>query len=239
MAWSCTARSHLGLIANLRTSGLISTQRVESAMKAVDRAHYVAVGAPYQDSPQPIGFGATISAPHMHAEMLERLEPFLKPGNKALDVGSGSGYLSACMAHMVTEGGAKGKVVGIEHISELTDLATKSLQEDCPDFLTSGTVELKVGDGRKGWAAEAPYDAIHVGAASPEIPKELLEQLKPGGRMIIPVGPENGDQYLVQVDKDANNKVSMTKVTGVRFVPLTSEEHQRGSSRARIMQSAW
>jgi len=237
MAWSCSARTHTGLITNLKNAGLIATKRIEEAMRAVDRGLYTKI-APYDDSPQPLGFGATISAPHIHAEMLERLEPFLRPGNRALDVGSGSGYLSACMAYLVTENGAPGKVVGIEHISELTDMATNNVNKDHPEYLTSKVLEFKVGDGRKGYPAEAPFDAIHVGAASPEIPKELIDQLKAGGRMIIPVGPENGNQYLMQVDKSLDNKVTMEKLTGVRFVPLTSKDHQIDQHKARSM-AAW
>jgi len=227
MAWMCSARTNAGLIANLRNAGLIASKRIEAAMLSVDRANYTS-GTPYEDSPQPLGYGATISAPHMHAEMLERLEPFLKPGNRALDVGSGSGYLSACMAVLVSEGYAKGKVVGIEHISELSDMSIKNVEKDHPEFLRDNVIEFRVGDGRQGWAQEGPYDAIHVGAASPSIPRDLIDQLKKSGRMLIPVGPPTGDQHLVQVDKDANNRVTQEVVTGVRFVPLTSKEKQLG-----------
>jgi len=231
MAWSCSARSNAGLISNLKNVGLIVTKRVEDAMRSIDRAHYTKYGA-YEDSPQPLGYGATISAPHMHAEMLERLEPFLKPGSKALDVGSGSGYLAACMSMLVTEGGASGKVIGIEHIPELVDMAIKNVKQDHPELLESKVLEFTVGDGRKGLISEAPFDAIHVGAASPEIPQDLVDQLKAGGRMIIPVGPENGAQRLIQVDKDENNHVTQKKITDVRFVPLTSKEHQLAGRRA-------
>jgi len=237
MAWSCSARTHAGLVTNLKNAGLIATKRIEDAMRAVDRGHYTKYSA-YEDSPQPLGYGATISAPHMHAEMLERLEPFLKPGGRALDVGSGSGYLSACMALLVSENEAKGIVVGMEHISELVEMATNNVQQDHPELLQSKTLEFRVGDGRKGWAADAPYDAIHVGAASPEIPQDLVDQLKAGGRMIIPVGPENGNQHLIQVDKDLENKVTMMKLTGVRFVPLTSKDHQLDGPRAKST-AAW
>jgi len=224
MAWRCSASSNAGLIANLKSARLISSKRVEQAMLGVDRGCFTSFN-PYEDSPQTIGYGATISAPHMHAEMLELLEPFLKPGNRALDVGSGSGYLAACMARMVAEGGAPGKVVGVEHVAELVQNSIQSVKRVDPDLLSSGVLQLNVGDGRKGWEAEAPYHAIHVGAASPEdIPKALLDQLAPGGRMVIPVGPQRGDQYLVQVDKDMSNQISTKTLLGVRFVPLTSRE---------------
>jgi len=225
MAWRCSSSSNAGLVANLKTAGLIVSRRVEQAMLSVDRGNFTHLN-PYDDSPQAIGYGATISAPHIHAEMLELLEPYLKPGNRALDVGSGSGYLAACMAKMVTENGAPGRVVGVEHVTELVHKSTHNVKRDDPNLLSSGALQLNVGDGRKGWASEAPYNAIHVGAASPDdIPKDLLDQLSPGGRMVIPVGPQGGDQYLVQVDKDMNNHITTKSLLGVRFVPLTSREY--------------
>jgi len=225
MAWRCSASSNAGLIANLKAAGLISTRRVEQAMLSVDRGNFTHIN-PYEDSPQTIGFGATISAPHIHAEMLELLEPYLKPGNRALDVGSGSGYLAECMAKMVTEDGAPGKVVGVEHVTELVQKSTHNVKRDDPSLLSSGALQLFGGDGRRGWPTEAPYQAIHVGAASPDdIPKDLIDQLAPGGRMVIPVGPQGGDQYLVQVDKDENHRISRKNLIGVRFVPLTSRDN--------------
>eukprot|EP00026_Physarum_polycephalum_P014319 Phypoly_transcript_14819.p1 GENE.Phypoly_transcript_14819~~Phypoly_transcript_14819.p1 ORF type:complete len:230 (+),score=30.69 Phypoly_transcript_14819:136-825(+) len=226
MAWRCSAATNAGLIANMKAAGLISSRRVEQAMLAVDRGSFTHI-SPYDDSPQPLGFGATISAPHMHAEMLELLEPFLKPGDRALDVGSGSGYLAACMAKMVTEGGATGKVIGVEHVSELVTRSKQNVRKADAELLNSGSLELIAADGRKGWPAFAPYSAIHVGAASPDdIPQALMDQLAPGGRMVIPVGPQGGDQYLVQVDKDINNKITTKRLLGVRFVPLTGREDQ-------------
>jgi len=224
MAWRCSAISNAGLVSNLKAAGLISAPRVERAMLAVDRANFCNYN-PYDDSPQVIGFGATISAPHMHAEMLELLEPYLQPGNRALDVGSGSGYLSECMAKMVTENGAQGKVIGVEHVAELVQKAHASVKKDDRPLVETDALEFHAGDGRQGWPANAPYHAIHVGAASPDkIPQALLDQLIPGGRMVIPVGPQGGDQYLYQVDKDLNGRITSKSLLGVRFVPLTSRD---------------
>ena len=112
MAWRCHGTSNDDLVARLRESGIVTDDRVATAMRAVDRKNYVPFNH-YMDSPQSIGYNATISAPHMHAHALELLRDRLQEGARALDVGSGSGYLTACMAHMVGETGC---VVGIEHV---------------------------------------------------------------------------------------------------------------------------
>ncbi|XP_068040685.1 protein-L-isoaspartate(D-aspartate) O-methyltransferase isoform X4 [Anomalospiza imberbis] len=167
MAWKSGGASHSELIHNLRKNGIIKTDKVFEVMLATDRCHYAKYN-PYMDSPQSIGFQATISAPHMHAYALELLSDQLHEGAKALDVGSGSGILTACFSRMV---GPKGQVVGIDHIKELVDDSINNVKKDDPTLLSSGRVKLIVGDGRMGYAEEAPYDAIHVGAAAPVVPQ--------------------------------------------------------------------
>ncbi|RHZ82745.1 hypothetical protein Glove_104g44 [Diversispora epigaea] len=221
MAWLCSADSNEGLVNKLKEAKIIESERVEKAMKRIDRKNYVSF-KPYADSPQTIGYGATISAPHMHAHALENLENFLKPGMKALDVGSGSGYLTACMAEMVDK---EGKVIGIEHIRQLVDLAKLNVQKDRPEFLESKRVEFIEGDGRKGYPEEAPYDCIHVGAAAEKTPQELINQLKTPGRLFIPVGG-NGFQTINQYDKDSSGKVTKKSLMGVIYVPLTDAKKQ-------------
>ncbi|CAD5118774.1 DgyrCDS7452 [Dimorphilus gyrociliatus] len=197
-------------------------------MISVDRANFCK-NKPYVDSPQGIGYAVTISAPHMHAHALELLSEHLQEGKRALDVGSGSGYLTACMAKLV---GSTGKAVGIEHIDELVSLSKQNLNRspETQEMLDNGQAVFVVGDGRQGYPQYGPYNAIHVGAAAPTIPQALIEQLAPGGRLILPVGPEGHDQELIQVDKDMQGQIKKTKLMGVIYVPLTDKQKQYSKS---------
>jgi len=223
MAWRSHGTDNPSLVARLQENDIVKSEQVKNSMLAVDRGNYVGHNA-YQDAPQRIGYNITISAPHMHAHALELLKDHLKPGCRALDVGSGSGYLTACMAHMV---GEQGLVVGIDHIAQLVDASVLNIKNDGKEqMLKSGQLTMVVGDGRLGWAATGPYDCIHVGAAAPTLPPALVEQLKPGGRMVIPVGPEGGDQSLDMVEKDLGGAVTRQRLMGVIYVPLCEKDHQ-------------
>ncbi|XP_011625107.1 protein-L-isoaspartate O-methyltransferase isoform X2 [Amborella trichopoda] len=211
------------LVEHLCLYGVIKSKRVAEVMETIDRGLFVPDGnLAYADSPMPIGYNATISAPHMHATCLELLDEHLQPGMRALDVGSGTGYLTACFALMV---GPQGRAVGVEHIPELVAMSIENIKKSpAAPLLQEGSLQIHVGDGRQGWPQEAPYDAIHVGAAASDIPAPLIEQLKPGGRMVIPVG--NIFQDLKVVDKKADGSISVRDETSVRYVPLTSRESQ-------------
>ncbi|OAY68645.1 protein-L-isoaspartate O-methyltransferase-like isoform X2 [Ananas comosus] len=215
--------SNKGLVEQLRQYGVIRSDKVAEVMQTIDRALFVPHGnPPYVDSPMPIGYNATISAPHMHATCLELLKDNLQPGMRALDVGSGTGYLTACFAMMV---GPQGRAVGIEHIPELVAASIENIKRSAAaQLLKDGSLSIHVADGRYGWPEAAPYDAIHVGAAAPEIPQALLDQLKPGGRMVIPVG--NIFQDLQVIDKNPDGSINVRSETSVRYVPLTSRAAQ-------------
>ncbi|CAL1699219.1 unnamed protein product [Somion occarium] len=215
MAWRSSGSSSAELISNMMRHGLVNSPRVAEAMKKVDRANYVIDPTyAYEDSPQPIGYDATISAPHMHAHATENLLPLLKPGAKVLDIGSGSGYLCAVFHHLV---GPTGRVVGLEHIPELVDWSVQNLDRDGLGAAIKGAQIIMVaGDGRQGFPRE---DAIHVGAAAPRLPKALVDQLASPGRMFIPIGTLS--QSIYQVDKDEHGNVTQKELFGVMYVPLT------------------
>ncbi|XP_051202660.1 protein-L-isoaspartate O-methyltransferase 1 isoform X2 [Lolium perenne] len=226
--WSSGAsEKNKAMVEQLQRYGVIKSAKVAEVMEAIDRGLFVPPGAsPYFDSPMAIGYNATISAPHMHAACLELLEDHLQPGMRALDVGSGTGYLTACFALMV---GPEGRAVGVEHIPELVASSTENIKKSAADpQLKDGSLSIHIADGREGWPELAPYDCIHVGAAAPQIPEALIEQLKPGGRMVIPVGTVF--QELKVVDKKLDGTVSVRDETSVRYVPLTSKDAQLHSN---------
>ncbi|KAG9243855.1 protein-L-isoaspartate O-methyltransferase [Calycina marina] len=227
MAWRCSGNTNEELLDNLFNNGLIKSPTVKDAMSRVDRAHYCpSPQYAYEDSPQSIGHAATISAPHMHASACESLLPFLYPGARILDVGSGSGYLTAVLAELVCskEGG---KVLGLEHIETLRDLgeANMTKSDTGKRLIESGKVSFVVGDGRLGWKDQGgeEWDAIHVGAAAVKLHKALLEQLRRPGRIFIPVEDKDGsgDQFIWVVDKSKDGSVTKEQLYGVRYVPLT------------------
>lgn len=162
----------------------------------------------YSDRPLPIGYGQTISQPYIVASMTELLAP--KAAHTALEIGAGSGYQAAVLAELVK------KVYTIEIVPELGSRAEETLKR-----LKYGNTEVKTGDGYHGWPEHAPFDLIIVTAAAGHIPPPLVEQLKPGGRMVIPVGPPMQVQQLMLLEKDKDGNVRQRSVMPVRFVPLT------------------
>ncbi len=194
----------------------IQNERVLEAMKKVPRHLFMPASVrqyAYIDSPVPIGQGQTISQPYIVGLMTQTVDP--KPGDRALEVGTGSGYQAAVLGELVQE------VYTIEIIPDLAEKAEKALAESGYD-----NVEVRQGDGYQGWPERAPFDIILITAAPEEIPQPLIDQLAEGGRLVVPLGAEGTIQTLTLVTK-VEGEVKRTYVTDVRFVPMTGEVQQR------------
>ena len=181
------------------------------AMHTVPRHRFVppALAAEsYRNEPLPIGLGQTISQPFIVALMTELLDP--RPDARVLEIGTGSGYQAAVLAECVA------KVYTIEIVAPLGERAREVLSG-----LGYRNVEVRIGDGYKGWPEAAPFDAIIVTAAPDHVPQPLIEQLAPRGRMVIPVGSRHGAQDLLVITKDAEGRAVTKRTIEVRFVPLT------------------
>jgi protein-L-isoaspartate(D-aspartate) O-methyltransferase len=164
----------------------------------------------YDNRPLPIGYGQTISQPYIVAIMTDLIEP--KPGSIVLELGTGSGYQAAMLAEVVE------KVYSIEIVPELAEAAAERLER-----LGYDNIETRLGDGYHGWREHAPFDAIVVTAAAGHVPPPLIEQLKPGGRMIIPVGRPFSVQHLMLLMKSKDGEIRSKQVLPVSFVPLTGD----------------
>jgi len=164
--------------------------------------------AAYINRPLPIGHGQTISQPYIVALMTDLLDP--QPDDIVLEIGTGSGYQAAVLAKLVKQ------VYSLEIVAALAEQASERLRR-----LGYGNIEVRQGDGHAGWPEHAPFDAIIVTAAAPDIPPVLIEQLKPGGRFLIPVGSRYSGQDLLLIEKDRHGRVSRKSVLPVIFVPLT------------------
>ena len=191
----------------------VSSAAVLEAMRTVPRHRFVPDGErhlAYRDTPLPIGRGQTISQPYIVALMTELAAP--KPSDRALEVGTGSGYQAAVLALLVEH------VYTIELEPALAQTAQRALQESGYDNIT-----VRTGDGYAGWPEHAPFDIIIVTAAPDHVPQALIDQLKPGGSMVVPVGPAYASQQLQLIQKDAGGQLHVRKVAPVRFVPLRRE----------------
>ena len=209
------AARHRMVETHLRARG-IADERILSAFEAVPRHRFVPAAEQadvYADHPLPIGRGQTISQPFIVAEMIQLLR--LREGERVLEIGTGSGYQTALLAEMGCE------VFTVERIGALQEHARVVLDE-----LGYGAVRYRVGDGTLGWPEEAPFGAITVGAAGPEVPRALTGQLAEGGRMILPVGGP-GLQYLTLVEKRGGRAVERT-LSACVFVKLIGEEGWEG-----------
>ncbi|MEK6594275.1 MAG: protein-L-isoaspartate(D-aspartate) O-methyltransferase [Pseudomonadota bacterium] len=197
--------------ARSETGRAVLGERTMAAMAKVPRHLFVASGqadSAYHNRPLAIGLGQTISQPFIVALMTDLME--IKPADRVLEIGTGSGYQAAVLAELA------GTVYTIEIIEPLG-------REAAGRFKALGyrNIISRIGDGHRGWAEHAPFDAIMVTAATGDVPPALIEQLKPGGRLVIPIGSQPGVQTLYLIRKEADGKVTRQAVLAVRFVPLT------------------
>jgi protein-L-isoaspartate(D-aspartate) O-methyltransferase len=195
------------LVETLRDRG-IRDLAVLRAFEMTPRHAFVPTGIrhrAYEDAPLPIGSGQTISQPSIHARYLELLQ--LTGREKALEIGTGSGYQTVLLSHLVEQ------VFTIERIPALYQLAREAIQR-----AGAPNVNMLLGDGSVGWREYAPYDAILVSAGAPSVPAPLLEQLADGGRLLVPVGPMEDQHLMLYVKQDG--KITEREVAPVRFVPL-------------------
>lgn len=187
----------------------ISNQRVLSAMERVPRQCFVSDelrGQAYADFPLPIGHGQTISQPYIVGLMTQLVDP--KPGDRALDVGTGSGYQAAVLGELVD------RVFSLEIVESLAAAADKRLKS-----LGYRNVTVRHGDAHRGWESESPFDVIIVAAAPDHVPQSLVDQLARGGKMVIPVGDRM--QTLILIDKQSDGTVVQREIAPVAFVPMT------------------
>ncbi|MBI4426270.1 MAG: protein-L-isoaspartate(D-aspartate) O-methyltransferase [Candidatus Kerfeldbacteria bacterium] len=202
------------VLEQLKERGILKSPSIIRAFEAVDRAGFVKpefITDAGLNEPLPIGFGQTISQPLTVAFMLELLQP--QPGQKVLDVGSGSAWTTALLAEIV---GLNGKVYGIERIPQLKSFGEANLKR-----AGYSNIELVAGDGARGLSEFAPFDRIQVAAAAGEVPPALLEQLAVGGRLVIPLGEYVQDVTLIE--KQARGDYREQRFPGFQFVPLVTE----------------
>ena len=201
------------MIKNQLQSRGIRDEAVLEVMRSVKRHNFVPENyrdRAYSDGPLPIGHGQTISQPYIVAFMTEQLQ--VSSQHKVLEIGTGSGYQAAILGELAKH------VFTIEIIPELAEGAKNIL-----NHLSYKNITVRAGDGYKGWPEEAPFERIMVTAAPTEIPQTLIDQLAPGGRMILPVGAQFLVQYLWVIEKDDQGTVTKEKILPVRFVPMVKE----------------
>ncbi|CCW70071.1 unnamed protein product [Phytomonas sp. Hart1] len=253
MSWACSGLTNDELVSALIKNKLLKSPAVIAAMRHVDRRWFIpktySTTDAYKDSPLYIGHGATISAPHMHAIALEVMAPYLLGEHRVsspssipihiLDIGSGSGYLTAVMADICstqnTTNNQSWKVIGIEHVEELQKSSLSAIRKHFPTWIEKGNVEIICGDGRdprktlgidKTTSHPFAFDVIHVGAAIPSTSLSLTELLNLNACLIAPVGGKNENQRLMVFSKNHRGKVTEKQKCLVSYIPLTSIDEQ-------------
>ena len=210
-------------------NSLQASDFAKKSMKLVDRFNFVVQKSnAYQDSSSPLFQGQTISAPHMHAKALDALEPVLRFGSHILDIGSGSGYLTACFGYLVGVGNQnimdRGRVIGIDIYPELVTYSKNIIQTYEPALMKyKRNFKILDRDGKEGYPSknnQESYDGIHVGAACKTIPYYLLQQLKRGGILVIPLELSPNILQICVIKKRSNGDIQIDAGSPVRYVPL-------------------
>jgi protein-L-isoaspartate(D-aspartate) O-methyltransferase len=216
------------LIDSLAKQGILRTSKIIQALRSVPRGKFLPVDVQQfaaSDMPLPIGFGQTISAPHMVAIINEALE--LEVGHRVLEVGAGSGWHAATIAEVIAPSTAPrsewGHVFTLEVVRPLADMARKNIM----NAGYGDRVTIINNDGSKGYPEKAPFDRVLVAAAAPAVPKPILEQLKTNGVLLVPVGDPLMFQNLLRLRKQADGTIAEENLGGVAFVPLTGEYGQK------------
>ena len=197
------------LVERLRKRGAVEREATAEALRAVPRHEFVPEtqrSRAYRDQPLPIGEGQTISAPHMVAVMAEHLD--LERGERVLEIGTGCGYHAAVTAELV----GQGNVFSVEYVPELADRARETLDRLGYD------IAVRTGDGHEGWPEHAPYDAAYLTCAAEQVPSAVVEQVRPGGRVLAPVG--SARQELVRLTVREDGRTERETFGGVRFVRM-------------------
>jgi protein-L-isoaspartate(D-aspartate) O-methyltransferase len=207
----------MDLAEQLTQSGILKTPTIINAFKNIKRSDFILSLTKSDadlDVPQEIGYGQTNSQPSTVAFMLELCQP--EKGDKILDIGSGSGWTTALFSEIV---GSEGKVYGLERINELKEFGEENAEKY--NFVSSARATFIFTDGSRGLPEFAPYDIIHVGAASAEIPRQLFSQIRIGGRIVVPVGIDNQEIYIIE--RKTQTDYQTKKFPGFIFVPLIED----------------
>tara|TARA_B100000123_G_scaffold162142_1_gene120064 strand:+ start:1751 stop:2557 length:807 start_codon:yes stop_codon:yes gene_type:complete len=217
------------LVNSLVSKGLLKPLSTEEFIfRKIDRLDFCEshIGC-YVDRPIRILENQTMTAPHLHSYATTTLRDYLRPGTHVLDVGSGNGYLCAVFSYMVDIENTNGTVTGIDIYPKLIERSKENINKNHSQLFNTGRLKIILGDGWKGYPSENPnpiYDVIHVGACAENIPLNLWNQLKPGGRMFIPVKGNDGGEYINIIDKpiyiEKYGLINVRKTMNVRYVPL-------------------
>jgi protein-L-isoaspartate(D-aspartate) O-methyltransferase len=199
-------------------------------LQSIDRAEFALNGegliSAYYDTPLSIGWNTTISAPHMHLTTLNYISKYVdyrKKYSKAIDIGSGSGYMSLALAKLL---GPNSEVYALDHINDIVEFSKNNIKKSHRNYLDYNRIKFVCADGRNGYLAGAPYEIIHVGAACENIPDSMIEQLAPGGLIWIPVGPINRTKKIILLLKEDNNNIKRMTLMDVNYSEMKSIDEQ-------------